>query len=914
LIDFDHPAKNEFLAVNQFTIQGKDKKRRPDIIVFLNGFPLCVLELKNPASEKASIREAYHQINTYKHDIEDLFDYNLACIISDGANARIGSVTANFERYMPWKTITGQKEEDLCGKFEAEILIKGFFNKEYFLDYLKYFVIYEEHKSSTIKKIAAYHQSHSVRKAVDATLQAIARKDGKIGVIWHTQGSGKSLSMLFYAHKIMKLEAMNNPTIVVVTDRNDLDNQLYHVFSLGNAALCPVRADSCEDLKEKLANKPSGGIIFTTIQKFKVEKGSTVYQMLSDRENIVVISDEAHRTQYGLEATYNKAGELKYGYAKYMRDALPNACFIGFTGTPIELNDKNTTAVFGDYIDIYDIHDSIKDKATVPIYYEARQIPIRAKDGALITIDEDIEEITEGMSEIEKAKTKWSTVEALLDTPQRLQKIANDIVQHFENRCSSLAGKGMIVGMSRRICVHLYEAIVKIRPEWHSIDPSKGAIKVMMTASASDPVDFQQHVYSPKVKRDLEKRVKDEHDELRLVIVRDMWLTGFDAPCMHSMYIDKPMKGHNLMQAIARINRVFRDKNAGLVVDYIGIAANLKRAVDTYTGSGGKGDVSLDIARAYEEFLAYFETCQGYLIGYDYSSFRRNAMKVLPYAVDHILGKRDGKKGFADACLSAAKAYSLCKSMKEAYAYNEELAFFQFIRTILLKKQGDRLDKKASDENVQLAIKAIVANAIIVDEVIDIFKMVGLDKPNISIISEEFLESVKNMEHKNLAVELLKQLIKGEIKTKFRRNIILDKKFSEELQNVINRYNNGTIETAQVIEELLRIAKDTNAAIKRGLELGLSEPEKAFYDALEQNESSVRDLGDEILKKIAQELTEYLRKSAKIDWTKRESVRAAIKIQIKRILRKYKYPPDKQAEAIERVLEQAERVSDEQII
>lgn len=913
IIDFDNADKNEFLAINQFSIQGSVNTRRPDILVFVNGLPLSVLELKNPVDEKTTIKKAYNQVQTYKNDIEDLFNYNVACILSDGANARVGSLTANLERYMPWRTIDGQKEEKF-GKFEEEVLIKGFFSKEYFLDYMKYFILFEKNQSNIIKKIAGYHQFHAVRKAVDQTLQAMKRKDGKIGVVWHTQGSGKSISMLCYANKVMKHEEMKNPTIVVITDRNDLDNQLFDVFAVGNPDLMPIQAESCSELKEILKNKPSGGIVFTTIQKFKPEAGQDCYPVLSDRSNIVVISDEAHRSQYGLEAKFSKSGELKYGYAKYMRDALPNACFIGFTGTPIEGVDKDTRAVFGDYIDIYDIQDAIRDGATVPIYYEARQIPIKTKEGSFLTIDDQIEEVTEGMSDEEASKTRWATVEALVDTPERLQTIAKDIVEHFENRCSSMDGKGMIVCMSRKICVHLYEEIKKIRPDWHSDDPKKGKIKVIMTGSASDPQEFQQHIYNSYVKKDLEKRVKDPNDELKLVIVRDMWLTGFDAPAMHTMYVDKPMKGHNLMQAIARINRVFKDKNAGLVVDYIGIARNLEKAVNTYTQSGGKGDVCVDIERAYEEFLSSLEVCQDYLNGFDYSAYKTHALKILPDAVDYILGKEHGKQGFADACLQATKAYALCKNKKEAYAYNEEIAFFQYIRSILIKKEGDNISKKASDEDVQSAIKAIISNAIITEGVIDIFATVGLDKPNISIISDEFLANIKNMPQKNLAAKLLEQLISGQIKTKFKTNIILEKKFSESLKDIITRYNNGTIETAQVIEELLQTAKDINVELKKGQELGLSDAEIAFYNALEQNEASVRELGDDILKKIAQELTEYLRNSTKVDWTKRESVRSAIKIQIKRILKKYKYPPDSQAEAINRVLEQAERVSEEKMV
>lgn len=909
VLDFEDVHQNEFLVINQFTVQGATRRRRPDIVAFINGLPVVVIELKNPADETCDIVGAFHQIQTYKNDVEDLFYYNVACVIADGSLARIGSLTANLERFMPWRTIVGDRD-DKRGRFEEEVLIKGFFQKEFLLDYIQHFILFDHSQKEVIKKIAGYHQFHAVRRAVKKTLEAVKRKDGKGGVVWHTQGSGKSISMLCFANKVMKHPEMENPTLVVLTDRNDLDGQLFDVFSTGNPELNPVHVDSSGELKTLLGNRPSGGVVFTTIQKFD-PKGEEHFPLLSSRSNIVVISDEAHRSHYGFEAKIRKNGVVSYGYAKYLRDALPNACFIGFTGTPIEAIDKDTQAVFGNYIDVYDIQDAINDKATVPIYYEARQIPIRAKDGYLLSIDAEIEEITEDMNEREAAKTRWATVEALVDTKPRLEVLAKDLIEHFENRCSVLEGKGMIVCMSRKICVHLYDEIVRSRPDWHSEDPKKGVIKVIMTGSASDPLEFQQHIYSPQVKRELEARVKNPEDVLKLVIVRDMWLTGFDAPSLHTMYVDKPMKGHNLMQAIARVNRVFRDKPAGLVVDYIGIARDLEHAVGTYTGSGGRGNVAIDVQRAFEEFQAHFEVCQDLLTGFDYSEFRKKAFELLPNAVDHVLGRDNGKVRFADACLNATTAYALCKNQKEAFPFNDELAFFQYVRSVLVKKEDDGKNKKSSDAEVQSAIKAIVSNAIMTDGVIDIFQSVGLDKPNISIISDAFLNNVKNIKQKHLAVELLQRLIKGEIKTKFKLNMAMGKKFSEALQEIITRYNNGTIETSQVIEELIALAQATNAEIKRGAELGLSEAEKAFYDTLEKNESAVRELGDDILKKIAIDLTDYLRKSVRVDWSKVDSVRAAIMIKVKRILKKYKYPPDQQKDATERILEQAELFGDE---
>jgi type I restriction enzyme R subunit len=909
IFDFDNPENNEFLAINQFSIQGSINKRRPDIVVFINGLPLIVFELKNPANEDADIKDCFNQIQTYKTDIEDLFTYNLACILSDGANAKLGSLSADFERFMPWKTITGKKEE-CAGKHPDEVLIKGLLNKEFLLDYLKYFVVFENDNKKIIKKIAGYHQFHAARKAENKTLKALKEKNGKCGVVWHTTGAGKSLTMLCFADKIMKNPNTQNPTIVVVTDRTDLDDQLFDSFAISSKELSPIKIDSRKKLQKVLKDKPSGGVIFTTIQKFKPEQESSKLSLLSDRSNIIIISDEAHRSQYGFEAKIKTDGNIVYGYAKYLRDALPNACFIGFTGTPLEFVDKDTRSVFGDYIDIYDITDAIEDKATVPIYYEARQIPLKAKDGSLIKVDEEIEEIIEDFENSEKEKARWTAVEALVDSDSRIKVLAKDIVDHFENRTASIEGKGMIVCMSRKICVHLYNEIIKLKPSWHSNDPQKGFIKIMMTGSASDTADLQKHIYNSNIKKEIENRFKKPDDELKLIIVRDMWLTGFDVQSLHTMYIDKPMKGHNLIQAISRVNRVFKDKNAGLIVDYIGIVGNLKKAVSVYTENGGKGRVAQDISEsAFKEFLSAMEICRDYLHGFDYSKFKTKAFDLLPNAIDFILSKTGAKESFCDACLSAAKAYGLCKNMKEAFKFNDELAFFQYIRSVLIKKVNK--DPAKNNKNIDEIIRAIVSNSIITDGVVDVFKSLGLDKPDLSIISEDFLEKVKNIPQKNLAVELLQQLIKGEIKTKFRLNLTAQKNFSLKLQEAMTKYNNGTIETAQVIEELISVAKQANKETKRGIELGLNDEEKAFYDALEQNESAVRELGDDILKKIVKEITECLRKSAKVDCFKRDDVRAQIMILVKRILKKYKYPPDQQKGAVERILEQAEIISEE---
>jgi len=911
LIDFENPENNDFLVVNQFTIKGTKGNRRPDMIVFINGLPISVIELKNPADENADIFKAYNQLQTYKDEIEDLFVFNEALIISDGVNARVGSLTATDERYMYWRTIKDETDKPQL-EYELNTLIKGFFDKEHLIDYIQNFVLFEDDGKNIIKKIAGYHQFHAVREAINSVVQASTTGSKRGGVVWHTQGSGKSISMACFAGKLTKQPEMKNPTLLIVTDRNDLDGQLFATFSQAKMLLGqePVQIESVEDLRETLANKPSGGIIFTTIQKFSLKKDESSFPVLSERDNIVVIADEAHRSQYGFDAMLNnETGEFKYGYAQHLRDAIPNATFIGFTGTPIESEDRDTRSVFGDYISVYDIEDAVADGATVPIYYESRLAKLDLDSDVLKEIDKDIGDldIGEEVSDREKFKSKWSALEKLVGSEPRIKQIAKDLVTHFEERTAVIEGKGMIVAMSRQIAVDLYDAIVAIRPEWHNEDPTKGAIKIIMTGSASDDAKLQKHIYSKQVKKDLERRIKNPDDELKLVIVRDMWLTGFDAPSMHTMYIDKPMKSHNLMQAIARVNRVFKDKKGGLVVDYIGIANELKAALKTYTSAGGRGTGTIDVAEAMAEMLKRLDIVQNMYHSFDYSEYKTKAHMLLAPAANHILGLEDGKKRYLDEVLALTKAYSLCSTLDEAQEYKEEIAFFQAVKSII-QKAGVAIGAK-KDPNK--AIKQIIDNAVIADGVEDIFSMVGMEKPNIGILSDEFLEDVAHMPYKNLAVELLEKLLKDDIKAKTKNNVVQEKKFSDRLQATLSQYHNRAIETAKVIEELIQMAKDFAAAAKHGEDLGLNFDELAFYDALAENESAMREMNDEILKSIAQELTKKLRNSVSVDWQKRESVRAKMRNMIRIILRRFKYPPDKQQEAIELVMKQAEVLSDE---
>lgn len=909
IIDLEHPENNEFLAVNQFTMEGEVNNRRPDIVVFINGLPIAVIELKNPANEKTDISAAYNQIQTYKEDVPDLFNYNLACIISDGIVARIGSLSADEGRYMPWRTLHGEKRDNPT-EHEAEILIKGFFDKAQLLDYLQYFVVFEKDDAKVIKKIAGYHQFWGVCKTVESIARALETGSGKGGVIWHTTGSGKSLSMVCLAHKIMRAADMHNPTIVLITDRNDLDTQLSGTFARCAPQLSPVAATSREEMQTLLKNRPSGGVIFTTMQKFLPEDGQDTFPVLSERKNIVVISDEAHRTQYGFGASF-RGGKLKYGYAKYLHDALPNACFVGFTGTPVSEADRDTRAVFGEYVDVYDMQAAIRDGATVPIYYEARHIQLNTREALLKHFDEEVNRLAADMSDPEKAQLHWLTVEKLAGLPERLRVLAEDLVDHFEKRLQALDGKGMIVCMNRDIAVRLYDEIVKLRPQWHSADPKQGVIKVIMTGSASDPEHYKPHIYNDRIQKEIEKRMKKPEDPLKLVIVCDMWLTGFDVPNLHTMYIDKPIRSHNLIQAISRVNRVFKDKPAGLVVDYIGLARSLEEAVRDYTQGGGRGDVAANIKRAYELLQEYIEKCREMLSGFDYADFRNCAYELVPQAWDFILKNQQDReaaqKAFSDNVLAAQKAYGLCQSLPEAAVLADELAFFGLIHTAMAKKTS----KGKSQKELSALIGRLVAQTIATDKPIDVFAQVGLDRPDLSLVDERFLSQVRNMKQKDLAAELLKRLVEGEISSKFRLNLPQFKKFSEKLKETVNKYNNGALQTQEVIEALIALAKETNEATKQGEKLGLSEKELAFYNALEENESSVRELGDAVLKQIAQELTNYLRGSVKVDWSKRESVKAGIRRAVKQILRKYHYPPDQQEAATERVLEQAELISEE---
>lgn len=909
LIDFHDISKNDFLVVNQFTIKGTKGNRRPDVVVFINGLPLCVLELKNPADENADILKAYHQLQTYKDEIEDLFIFNEALIISDGMNARIGSLTATDERFMYWRTIKNENDKPLL-EYELDTLIKGFFAKELFLDYIQNFVLFEDDSKKIIKKIAGYHQFHAVKEATKCVIEASLNKTRKGGVVWHTQGSGKSISMACFAGKLIKQPQMKNPTLLIVTDRNDLDGQLYATFCSAKMLLGqdPKQIENMDDLRETLKDKPSGGIIFTTIQKFALKKEESHFPILSERDNIVVIADEAHRSQYGFDAMLDsETGSFKYGYAKHLRDALPCATFIGFTGTPIESEDRDTRAVFGEYISIYDIEDAVRDGATVPIYYESRLAKLNLDSEVFKKIDKEVGELVEGeqTNEQEKFKGKWAALEKLVGAKNRIEQVAKDLVEHFETRRASIEGKGMIVAMSRAIAVELYDAIIALKPEWDSNDPNRGAIKIIMTGSASDEASMQKHLYSKQTKKELEKRFKDPEDELKLVIVRDMWLTGFDAPSVHTMYIDKPMRSHNLMQAIARVNRVFKDKKGGLVVDYIGIANELKSALQTYTTAGGKGKGTIDTAEALAEMFKRLEIIQNMFHGFDYSEFMTKAHRLLAPAANFILGLEEGKKRYSDEVLALTKAFSLCGTMSEALTCKEEIAFFQAIKAVIQKAN---LKTKGIDKDS--VIKQIIDNAVVSDGVEDIFALVGLDKPNIGILSDEFLNDVAHMPYKNLAVELLKRLLKDDIKSKTKSNVVQEKKFSDRLQATLNQYHNRAIETAKVIEELIAMAKEFSTAMKHGENLGLNYDEVAFYDALAENESALIEMSDEILKKIAQELTQKLRSSVSVDWQKKESVRARMRNLIRTILIKYKYPPDQQIEAIELVMKQAEVLSD----
>jgi type I restriction enzyme R subunit len=937
LIDLDDPDANNWLAVNQYTVIENKANRRPDVVILINGLSLGVIELKNPGDENATLEGAFNQLQTYKAQITSLFRTNAVLVVSDGIAARIGSLTADSERFMPWRTVTG---DDLALKStpELETMLKGVFERSRFLALLKDFIVFGDTGSDVAKVLAGYHQFHAVRKAVESTLSATAQGgDRKAGVIWHTQGSGKSLLMAFYAGQIIKHPEMQNPTLVVLTDRNDLDDQLFATFSICKDLLrqTPQQAEDRDDLR-KLLDRPSGGVIFTTLQKFAPDEGDTDYPALTDRRNVIVIADEAHRSQYGFRAKIKrKTGTISYGFAKYLRDALPNASFIGFTGTPIEKDDINTAAVFGDYIDIYDISRAVEDGATVPIYYESRLARIELDENEKPKIDAEVEDLTEdeAASEQERLKRKWARVEALVGSEKRLTLVAHDLVTHFEDRQTALDGKAMIVCMSRRICVELYAAIIKLRPQWHSDEDEAGAIKVVMTGAASDPAAWQPHIGKrPKARRELiAKRAKKAKDPLKLVIVRDMWLTGFDAPSMHTMYVDKPMKGHGLMQAIARVNRVFSDKPAGLVVDYIGIAQNLKSALGQYAGHGAE-QVGIDEAEAVRVLIEKYEIVRANFRpdtkgGFDYrpalnaTATPQARLAIMAGAIDWILmlqqadaaketteaGKKRAHRRYADAVATLSKAFALAGASDKAQEVRDEVGFFQAIRAALIKSVPG--DGKKSNAERELAIQQIVSRAVVSTEIVDIMKAAGLESPDISILSDDFLAEVRDSDKKNFAIEALKKLINGEVRSQGQRNVTQSKAFSERLDAAISRYHANAMTTAQVLEELIQLAKDIRAARARGEEFGLSDEEVAFYDALAENQSARQVMGEPALRVIAHELVASIKNNVTVDWMHREAARARMRVLVKRLLRKYGYPPDLQDVAVQNVLQQAEALS-----
>ena len=927
LIDFDNVDANDWRAVNQYTVVEYGHNRRPDVVLFVNGLPLAVIELKNPSDENATLDGAFNQLQTYKDEIPSLFRTNAALVTSDGLHARLGSLTANLERFMPWRTVDGSAVTPK-GTPELGTVIEGVFEKARFLTLMRDFTVFEDTGSGLVKIVAGYHQFHAVRHAVESTIAATSPEgDRRIGVIWHTQGSGKSLLMAFYTGKIIAHPAMENPTVVVITDRNDLDDQLFGTFSMCRDLIrhTPRQADSREDLQKALT-RPSGGVVFTTIQKFTPERGETNYPILTDRRNVVVIADEAHRSQYGFRAKVaRKTGEISYGFAKYLRDALPNASFIGFTGTPIEKEDVNTPAVFGEYIDVYDINRGVEDGATVPIYYESRIARIELDEDEKPKLDDEVAELTEdeAQGEQEKLKRKWANVEAVVGAEKRLAMVAKDLVEHFENRAVGLDGKGMIVCMSRRICVALYDEIIKLRPEWHSDDDESGFIKIVMTGAASDPKEWQQHIGGKARRELLAKRAKDAADPLKLAIVRDMWLTGFDAPSMHTMYIDKPMRGHGLMQAIARVNRVFRDKPAGLVVDYIGVAQNLKSALSQYSRDDQK-HAGIDEAEAVAVMLEKFEIVSDMFHGFDYraglTGSAQERLAALAGAIEWVLdrqqraaaresteeGKKRAHRRFNDAVLALSKAFALAAASDDARNIRDEVGFFQTVRAALAKSAPGA--GKTSAER-DLAVQQIVSRAVVSTEIVDILQAAGLETPDISILSDEFLAEVQGMEKKNLAMEALRKLINGEIRSRSRVNVVQSRAFSDRLEEAIARYHTNAITTAEVIQELIELARDIRAAHQRGEDEGLSQEEISFYDALAQNESAVEVMGNDQLRVIAHELLSSLKSNASVDWQHRESARARMRILVKHILRKHGYPPDLQDAAVQTVLQQAEVLS-----
>ena len=928
VLDFDDPAANDWLAVNQFTVTEDRNTRRPDIVLFVNGLPLVVIELKNPADEDATIWTAWRQIQTYKAELPTLFSMNEALVVSDGTEARVGTLTSGREWFKPWRTVTGETLAD-PRMTELQVMLEGVFEPGRLLSLVRDFVAFEDDGSGALaRKMAGYHQFHAVRVAVGETLRAArlqragaevaeehgryeaGRKPGgdpgdrRVGVVWHTQGSGKSLTMAFYAGAIIREPAMENPTVVVLTDRNDLDDQLFGTFSRCQDLLRqpPAQAASRADLRSKLSVN-AGGVVFTTIQKFLPEEKGDTHPTLSERRNIVVIADEAHRSQY----------DFIDGFARHMRDALPRASFVGFTGTPIELRDASTRAVFGDYISIYDIQRSVEDWATVPIYYESRLARLTLDEDERPRIDPDFEEATEGeeIDRRERLKTKWAQLEAVVGAEKRVKQIAGDIIAHFEQRLEALEGKAMVVCMSRRICIDLYKELARLRPDWHDDDDVEGSIKVVMTGSASDPPDWQPHIRNKARREGLAQRFRDPGDPLKVVLVRDMWLTGFDAPSLHTMYVDKPMRGHGLMQAIARVNRVFKDKPGGLVVDYLGLAQHLKQALATYTESGGTGRTALDQEEAVAVMLEKHEICCGLMHGFDWTKWKtgapRERLNLLPAAQEHVLAQEDGKERCLNAVRELSQGFALAVPHEEALRIRDDVGFFQALRAALSKRTSA---EARPEEELDLAVRQIISRAVASEGMMDIFAAAGLDKPDISVLSDEFLAEVRGMPHRNLAVELLQKLLKGEVSTRRRRNVVQARSFAEMLEHTLRRYQNRAIEAAQVIEELIELAREMREAQARGERLGLSEDELAFYDALETNDSAVQVLGDETLREIARQLVETVRGNVTIDWTLRENVRANLRRLVRRILRRHGYPPDKQEKATQTVLEQAEVLSE----
>lgn len=938
LIDFDDLSKNDFLVVNQFTIAGTKQPRRPDLILFVNGLPLGVIELKNPADENAEIWDAYTQLQTYKEQIEPLFVFNAALVVSDGFHARVGSITGTPEWFLPWRAI---KHEDDNPKleFELEKVVRGFFDRALLLDYLRYFVLFENADDRLIKKIAGYHQFHGVREAVRATVIASADTNKpsmvgepratygkevepgsrKAGVFWHTQGSGKSISMVCYAGKLLQQREMQNPTLVVVTDRNDLDGQLFQQFCSAKDLLkqTPVQADSRDELRAMLAERQSGGIIFTTVQKFGLLKGETGHPVLCERTNVVVISDEAHRSQYGSKGRLNeKTGEYVFGFSKYMRDALPNASFIGFTGTPISGKDKDTRKVFGDYVSIYDIQDAVNDQATVPILYESRLAKLDVNAAAIEKLNAEVDDVVEDEESMvlrERTKSKWAELTKLVGAKPRLEQVAADLVKHFETRNAAMPfpGKAMIVCMSRQICVDLFKELIALRPEWAGTrEPNKGyhaedgTLRVVMTGSAMDESDLQEHLYTKQQRKRLEQRFKKPDDPLQLVIVRDMWLTGFDVPCCHTMYVDKPMHDSNLMQAIARVNRVFKGKPGGLVVDYIGIAGELKKAIKEYTDSKGKGNPAEQVQEAYKKLLGKLGVVRDLFRGFDYSAYATEPLKVLRTAGNHIMAEPDRKKKFLDEMAAVNVAYTFCSNMDEVEPLHKEIAFLNAIKGAIVK--FTIVDKRYSEDQKSNFLKRILDNAVVAEGVTDVFALAGLDKPNIGLLSEEFLDDLRHMKERNFAVELLARLLRDEIRAQSRTNVVQERTYTERLMESLRRYHNRAIETTQVIEELIAMAKEFKENLARHNALGLSTDEIAFYDALAAKPEVLRSMGDQTLKSLAVELAEKMRASTTVDWQHRESVRASMRLMIKRLLKKYKYPPDGQDDAIALVIKQAE--------